>query len=77
MNKLLLTGILTAGTASPNPECPNNRTKPTKGRTTSNDLFILSDDHTSQAWGIYGGVLADYAYNNNVRQARQRRCSPR
>ena len=21
-----------------------------------NVLFILSDDHTSQSWGIYGGV---------------------
>ena len=24
-----------------------------------NILFILSDDHTSQTWGIYGGILAD------------------
>ena len=23
-----------------------------------NILFILSDDHTSQSWGIYGGILA-------------------
>lgn len=30
--------------------------------------FILSDDHTSQAWGIYGGVLADYAHNPNIRR---------
>ena len=33
-----------------------------------NILFILSDDHTSQAWGIYGGVLADYAQNENIRR---------
>ena len=33
-----------------------------------NILFILSDDHTSQAWGIYGGVLADYAHNDNIRR---------
>lgn len=33
-----------------------------------NILFILSDDHTSQAWGIYGGVLADYAHNPNIRR---------
>ena len=26
-----------------------------------NILFILSDDHTSQSWGIYGGRLAEYA----------------
>lgn len=32
-----------------------------------NILFILSDDHTSQSWGIYGGVLADYAKNENIR----------
>jgi arylsulfatase A-like enzyme len=31
-----------------------------------NILFILSDDHTSQAWGIYGGILADYVQNNNI-----------
>ena len=32
-----------------------------------NILFILSDDHTSQAWGIYGGILADYVKNDNIR----------
>ncbi len=31
-----------------------------------NILFILSDDHTSQAWGIYGGILADYVQNKNI-----------
>ncbi len=31
-----------------------------------NVLFILSDDHTSQAWGIYGGLLADYVQNRNI-----------
>lgn len=33
-----------------------------------NILFILSDDHTSQAWGIYGGRLAEYAQNENIRR---------
>lgn len=33
-----------------------------------NILFILSDDHTSQTWGIYGGILADYAVNDNIRR---------
>jgi len=33
-----------------------------------NILFILSDDHTSQAWGIYGGVLADYVKNENIQR---------
>ena len=31
-----------------------------------NILFILSDDHTSQAWGIYGGLLQDYVQNQNI-----------
>lgn len=33
-----------------------------------NILFILSDDHTSQTWGIYGGILADYAITDNIRR---------
>ncbi|WP_396635367.1 sulfatase [Maribacter sp. R77961] len=33
-----------------------------------NILFILSDDHTSQAWGIYGGVLEDYVQNANIKR---------
>lgn len=33
-----------------------------------NILFILSDDHTSQAWGIYGGLLKDYVQNKNIRR---------
>jgi arylsulfatase A-like enzyme len=32
-----------------------------------NILFILSDDHTSQAWGIYGGILQDYVKNDNIK----------
>ena len=31
-----------------------------------NILFIMSDDHTSQAWGIYGGVLKSYVQNTNI-----------
>ncbi len=33
-----------------------------------NILFILSDDHTSQAWGIYGGVLKDLVKNDNIKR---------
>ncbi len=33
-----------------------------------NILFIFSDDHTSQAWGIYGGLLADYVQNENIKR---------
>jgi len=31
-----------------------------------NILFIMSDDHTSQAWGIYGGVLKDLVHAPNI-----------
>lgn len=34
--------------------------------TKPNILFIMSDDHTSQAWGIYGGILKDYVQNKNI-----------
>ena len=33
-----------------------------------NILFILSDDHTSKAWGIYGGALQDYVKNDHIAQ---------
>ena len=33
-----------------------------------NILFIMSDDHTSQAWGIYGGILEDYVKNENIKR---------
>ncbi|QTD37683.1 sulfatase [Polaribacter batillariae] len=36
--------------------------------TKPNILFILSDDHTSQSWGIYGGVLEDYVQNKNIKR---------
>lgn len=31
-----------------------------------NIIFILSDDHTSQAWGVYGGVLDDVIENPSI-----------
>nr|WP_299175390.1 sulfatase [uncultured Allomuricauda sp.] len=33
-----------------------------------NILFILSDDHTSQSWGIYGGHFKDYVKNQNIQR---------
>lgn len=33
-----------------------------------NILFIMSDDHTAQAWGIYGGILADYVHTPNIQR---------
>ena len=39
-----------------------------------NILFILSDDHTSQAWGIYSGILSDYVKNENIRRLANEGC---
>lgn len=39
-----------------------------------NILFILSDDHTSQSWGIYGGRLDSYIQNENIRRLAQEGC---
>ncbi len=33
-----------------------------------NILFILSDDHTSQAWGIYDSVLDNHIENKNIKR---------
>jgi arylsulfatase A-like enzyme len=33
-----------------------------------NIIFVMSDDHTSQAWGIYGGALENYAVNKNIKR---------
>lgn len=39
-----------------------------------NILFILSDDHTSQSWGVYGGILAPYAKTENIRRLAAEGC---
>ncbi len=39
-----------------------------KKDTRPNILFIMADDHTSQAWGIYGGVLKDFVKNDNIKK---------
>ena len=31
-----------------------------------NILFIMSDDHTSQAWGVYGGILSEYVQSPHI-----------
>ncbi|MEM9328228.1 MAG: sulfatase-like hydrolase/transferase, partial [Bacteroidota bacterium] len=38
--------------------------------TPPNILFIMSDDHTSQAWGIYGSVLDPVAHTPNIKRLR-------
>lgn len=38
-----------------------------QARKKPNILYIMSDDHTSQAWGIYGGILKDYVKNDHIK----------
>ncbi len=38
----------------------------TKQESRPNILYIMADDHTSQAWGIYGGILKDHVVNPNI-----------
>ncbi|MDH6533859.1 DUF4976 domain-containing protein [Parabacteroides sp. 52] len=66
---LLPLGILAAGI----PACGNAHT-PKNEKERPNILFILSDDHTSQAWGVYGGVLSAYAKNENIRRLASEGC---
>jgi len=39
-----------------------------------NILFIMSDDHTAQAWGIYGGILEKYVHNPNIKRLAAEGC---
>ena len=48
--------------------------QPAKVAQKPNILFILSDDHTSQAWGVYGGVLGEYVQNENIKRLAQEGC---
>ena len=59
---IITTGFL----ASASPAMADEKPEADSGR--PNILFILSDDHTSQAWGIYGGILSEYVKNENIRR---------
>ena len=37
-------------------------------------LYIMADDHTSQAWGIYGGQLKDFVHTPNIRRLAKEGC---
>lgn len=61
LNQLIIgAGLL----ATASPVLATGKTETTGER--PNILFILSDDHSSQAWGIYGGILRDYVKNENI-----------
>lgn len=62
-NLLLLFGCLVSLS------CTQQRNQPKeKLPTRPNILFIMSDDHTAQAWGIYGGVLKDIVKNDHIKR---------
>ena len=75
MNKLILSGMLPLMAGPAAFAAAGQGAAPAQGADKSpsdgdsrrpNILFILSDDHTSQTWGIYGGILAEYAMNDNI-----------
>lgn len=62
MNKIIIVlACLLPVSAFAQEKSVNKATRP-------NILYIMSDDHTSQAWGIYGGILADYVKNDNIKR---------
>ena len=65
---IITTGFL----ASASPAMADEKPEADSGR--PNILFILSDDHTSQAWGIYGGILSEYVKNENIRRLAAEGC---
>lgn len=64
MNIKIYLLLLLAFTACALPSAEKNSSPP-------NIVFMMSDDHTSQAWGIYGGVLEQYAKNENIKRLSQ------
>ena len=60
--------LVILGTCSLLVSCQENKPRPQEKVEKPNILFVLSDDHTSQAWGIYGGVLQDLAKNDNIKR---------
>lgn len=51
--------------------CSSNKTESTER---PNILYIMADDHTGQAWGIYGGILKDYVHAPNISRLAQEGC---
>ncbi|MFI3295116.1 MAG: sulfatase [Rikenellaceae bacterium] len=70
LSKLTLgVGVLTLSTPA-----FAQKTQKSKKQKQPNIVFILSDDHTSQAWGVYGGILADYVQNDNIKRLAEEGC---
>ena len=67
--------LLTAVLLMANTSCKDKTTEKTESKNERpNILFIMSDDHTAQAWGIYGGILKDYVHNPNIKRLAAEGC---
>ena len=51
--------------------CKNSKNKAPER---PNILFVMADDHTGQAWGIYDGILKDYAHTPNIKRLAEEGC---
>lgn len=67
LQKIILATAFLVAVAGCNSVKKAENTKP-------NILYIMADDHTSQAWGIYGGILADYVHTPNIRKLAEEGC---
>lgn len=72
--KIFLPALLFASVNSVVPQNNISTTEKSDKDQRPNILFILSDDHTSQAWGVYGGVLSEYVKNKNIRRLAAEGC---
>ena len=72
MNKWMMGMGMVAGSAALMSWSCQQKTQVNEER--PNILFILSDDHTSQSWGIYGGILQDYVKNDNIKRLAEEGC---
>ena len=68
-----LIGAFSISSRSTEPSPPADQSQ-TGADERPNILFILSDDHSSQAWGIYGGILSPYVKNDNIRRLAAEGC---
>ncbi len=67
MKKLLPLGLISMLFTLSVSSCKNKVVEEIKPER-PNILFIMSDDHTAQAWGLYGGILEDYVHNPNLKK---------
>ncbi|QCX36940.1 sulfatase [Aureibaculum algae] len=67
--RIFYLGILTLSLFILTISC-KNKTEPKQEKkdTRPNILYIMADDHTSQAWGVYDGILKDYVHTPNIQR---------